>query len=176
MTVITNQVKNWLQQLGHNQLSVSNCLTFLWTYNVGVITAIVMIQKSRWALRHLDHVIDRQNSGWPRLLTASSRKMLQTNHVPHWHDWVSTDMIGQRASTLPVYGQWQHAGHVPPDYPNIKRSEIGHARYIGHASSRFPEIMHRWNIVFVLYSLSKFFYANRAIKPPSQIIGWSFIM
>ena len=50
--------------------------------------------------------------------------MLQTNHVPHWYDWVSTDMIGQRASTLPVFGQWQHAGHVPPDYPSTKRASI----------------------------------------------------
>ena len=28
----------------------------------------------------------------------------------------------------------------------LKRSEIGHTRYIGHASSRFPEIMHRWKL------------------------------
>ena len=32
------------------------------------------------------------------------------------------------------------------------------------------------NIVFVWYSSSKSFYANRAIKPPSHIIWWSFVM
>ena len=108
------------------------------------------------------------------LLQARSASMLQTNHVPHWYDWVSTDMIGQRASTLPVFGQWQHAGHVPPDYPSTKRSEIGHTRYIGHASSRFPDNAPHsggnwWIVAFVsIYPYAKLFFANRAIKSPSH--------
>ena len=69
----------------------------------------VMIHKSRQALRHLDHVIARQN----RLLTSSSWKVLQTCHVPHGYDWVSTDMIGQRLSPLSVFSQWTHASGSP---------------------------------------------------------------
>ena len=51
-----------------------------------------------------------------------------------------------------VVSPWQHAGHVPPDHPRIKRSGIGHTRYKGHASSRFPEIMHRWKLWLSLLS------------------------
>ena len=77
---------------------------------------------------------------------ASSHKVLLTNHVSYGYNWVSTNMIGQRPLTMPVFGQWQHAGNWSLDHPSKKRSEIGHTWYMGHASSWFPEIMHTWRL------------------------------
>ena len=129
---------------------------------------VVMIYKSLQALRHLDHVIDRPNRSWPWLFTASSCKVLQTNHVSHGYDWVSTNMIGQCPLTIPVFSQWQHAGNLPPDYSSIKRSNIGHTWYIGHASPRFPEIMHMWKL-WILF-LSNILHQNCSVptEPPKH--------
>ena len=81
-----------------------------------------------------------------------SQGAVEKNHVSYGYDWMSTNMIGQDPSTLPVFSQWQHAGHVPPDHPSIKRSEICHTWYIGHASSQFPEIMHCWKLRILFLS------------------------
>ena len=139
------------------------------TYIVtGNFIRIVMIHKSRQALRHLDHVIDRQNSSWPRSLTASSRKVLQKNHVSHGYDWVSTNMIGQGPLTVPVFSQWQHAGHVPPNHPGMNRSDIGHTWYICHASSWFPEIMHRWKLEILSLSNILHQICSMTTEPPNH--------
>ena len=117
-----------------------------------------------------------------RLLIACSRKVLQKKHVSHGYDWMSTHMIGQRPSTLPVFSQWQHASHVPPDCPSIKCSEIGRTWYIGQASSRFPESMHRWKL-WILF-LSNILRQNYSLptEPPNHhpyyrvkfcnVVGW----
>ena len=97
-----------------------------------------MIHKSRYALRNLNHVIDRQNSGWPRLLTANSHKVLQDKPratliwlSEHRHDWTArVDPTSVRPMTtcrsrdtgLPkhkVLGDWSYKVHRPRLIPTL---------------------------------------------------------
>ena len=59
-----------------------------------------------------------------------------------------------------------------------KHKALGDWSYMVHRPSRFPEIMHRWKlwICFLSNIPHQNFFANRAIKPPSHIIGRSFVM
>ena len=107
-------------------------------------------------------------------LQALARCCRQTTCHMNMTEWAQNDWTGPVDLTNV---QPMTTSRPRPDYPNIKRSEIGHIWYIGHASSRFPEIMHTGgNCDFLSNIPHQICYANRAIKPPSHIKGWSLVM
>ena len=76
-------------------------------------------------------------------LLALARCCRQTTRHIGMTEWAQTWLDSARRSCqCPANDNMQVTCHRIT--PSIKRSGIGHARYIGHASSRFPEIMHRW--------------------------------
>ena len=147
--------KNWIQQVlvglsssfpinytGYHYTAVGKCCTLC-------VQTVEWCQKSWFTNpdRHCGrHVIDRQNSGWPRLL-------LQALWAQTWLDSARRPCQCSANENMQV---------------TLKRSAIGHTRYIaGHASS-FPKL-----------KLCILFLCNGSMPTePSNHhpIGWSVVM